>query len=575
MCAILYEVYYAHGKLQERMYSNMEQTMEPIEQTAAENAPAPATPVAPAPKNKKKRKKTTRRIIAAVLVLALAFGIYRGFFAKKEGDGEQQVVKDIVQYGSITSMVEGSGMVKAKKSESITLATAGTVGDVYVTEGQQVNEGDPLFTYDSPEAEKRVRDAKSNIEGYQKQLNAAYKDVAALTLTAPYAGKLMNTTKLTVGEETGTGGTVATLVDDTRMRLTQYYSYAYEGELFAGQTVQVSVPALMAVVEGTVEKVHMVKRVTSEGSELFSVEITVPNAGVLGKEMEASATAVVNGETVYPYETGKLDYYRTSDLTVPTGTVVSTNLLDYLSVSAGQLLVQVNGENTENKIFDLEQSLEKAQKELEEAEKNLAYANAVAPISGTVIGLSLYPGQEITSTATALTISDTSTVTVSATVDERNVSYLKVGMGVNLSQWNGQSFGTITSVSLSSSVNNGVATYPFTIEADNTDGTLQVNSYINYSLTASQSDNCLVLPIQAVRTVGLEDGTSATVVYIKADSEPDNMVQIPYMDEEIPAGYYPVPVEIGIQDSYNVEIKSGVEEGTEVFTQIMTDSVWG
>ena len=559
----------------------MEQTMEPVAQTTpAQSAvetptPAGAPGSAPTPpKSRKKRKKTTRRIIALVLVIALGFGLYR-HFGKKEGAGEQQVVKDTVMYGSITSTVEGSGMVKAKNSETITLATAGTVGDVFVTEGQKVAAGDPLFTYDSPEAEKRVRDAKSNIEGYQKQLNAAYKDVAALTLTAPYAGKLMNTTKLTVGEETGTGGTVATLVDDTRMRLTQYFSYAYEGELYAGQTVQVSIPALMATVEGTVEKVHMVKRVTSEGSELFSAEIVVPNAGVLAKDMEASATAVVNGETVYPYETGKLDYYRTSDLTVPTGTVVSTNLLDYLSVSAGQLLVQVNGENTENKIFDLEQSLQKAQKELEEAEKNAAYANAVAPIDGTVIGLSIYAGQEVTGSTAALTISDTSTVTVSATVDERNVSYLKVGMSVNLSQWNGQSFGTISSVSLSSSANNGVVTYPFTIEADNTEGTLQVNSYVDYNLTASQSDNCLVLPIQAVRTVGLEDGTSATVVYVQADSEPDNMVQIPYMDEEIPAGFYPVQVEIGIQDNYNVEIKSGVEEGTVVFTQIMSDNVWG
>lgn len=559
----------------------MEQTMEPVAQTTpAQSAvetptPAGAPGSAPTPpKSRKKRKKTTRRIIALVLVIALGFGLYR-HFGKKEGAGEQQVVKDTVMYGSITSTVEGSGMVKAKNSETITLATAGTVTDVFVTEGQQVMAGDPLFTYDSPEAEKRVRDAKSNIEGYQKQLNAAYKDVAALTLTAPYAGKLMNTTKLTVGEETGTGDTVATLVDDTRMRLTQYFSYAYEGELYAGQTVQVSIPALMATVEGTVEKVHMVKRVTSEGSELFSAEIVVPNAGVLAKDMEASATAVVNGETVYPYETGKLDYYRTSALTVPTGTVVSTNLLDYLSVSAGQLLVQVNGENTENKIFDLEQSLQKAQKELEEAEKNAAYANAVAPIDGTVIGLSIYAGQEVTGSTAALTISDTSTVTVSATVDERNVSYLKVGMSVNLSQWNGQSFGTISSVSLSSSANNGVVTYPFTIEADNTDGTLQVNSYVDYNLTASQSDNCLVLPIQAVRTVGLEDGTSATVVYVQADSEPDNMVQIPYMDEEIPAGFYPVQVEIGIQDNYNVEIKSGVEEGTVVFTQIMSDNVWG
>ena len=555
----------------------MEQTMEPVAQTTpAQSAvetptPAGAPGSAPTPpKSKKKRKKTTRRIIALVLVIALGFGLYR-HFGKKEGAGEQQVVTDTVMYGSITSTVEGSGMVKAKNSETITLATAGTVTDVFVTEGQQVMAGDPLFTYNSPAAEKEVRDAKADIEGYQKKLNAAYKDIAALTLTAPYAGKLLETVQLTVGDEVS-GQKVATLVDDTRMRLTQYFSYAYKGELYAGQNVQVSIPALMATVEGTVEKVHMVKRVTSEGSELFSAEIVVPNAGVLAKDMEASATVAVNGETVYPYETGKLDYYRTSELSIPSGTVVSTNLIDYLSVSAGQLLVQVNGENTENTIFDLEQSLQKAQKELEEAEKNAAYANAVAPIDGMVIGLSITPGQEITASATALTISDTNTVTISATVDERNVSYLKVGMGVDLNQWGNPSFGTISSVSLSSSVNNGVATYPFTIEADNADGTLQINSNINYNLTASQSDNCLVLPIQAVRTVGLEDGTSATVVYLKADSMPDNAIELPYSDETIPEGFYPVQVEIGIQDNNNVEIKSGVEQGAEVFTQYMTGS---
>lgn len=553
----------------------MEQTMEPVAQTTpAQSAvetptPAGAPGSAPTPpKNRKKRKKTVRRIIAAVLVLAVGFTLLKKF-GKKEGEAE--IGTAIVDYGSITSMVSGSGMVKAKKSESITLATAGTVGDVFVTEGQKVAAGDPLFTYDSPDAEKKVREAKTNIEGYQKQLNAAYKDIAKLNLTAPYAGKLLETVKLTVGDEVG-AQKVATLVDDTQMRLTQYYSYAYQSKLYAGQTVQVSVPALMSSIDGRVEKVHMVKRVTSEGSELFSVEIVVPNAGVLAKDMAASATVVVNGETVYPYEAGKLDYYRTSELSIPAGTVVATNLIDYLSVSAGEPLVQVNGENTENTIFDLEQSLQKAQKELEEAEKNAAYANAVAPIDGMVIGLSITPGQEITASATALTISDTNTVTISATVDERNVSYLKVGMGVDLNQWGNPSFGTISSVSLSSSVNNGVATYPFTIEADNADGTLQINSNINYNLTASQSDNCLVLPIQAVRTVGLEDGTSATVVYLKADSMPDNAIELPYSDETIPEGFYPVQVEIGIQDNNNVEIKSGVEQGDEVFTQYMTGS---
>ena len=69
-------------------------------------------------------------------------------------------------------------------------------------------------------------------------------------------------------------------------------------------------------------------------------------------------------------------------------------------------------------------------------------------------------------------------------------------------------FGTVETVSLSSTVNNGVASYPITISADNTDGNLQVNSYVNYQIQASQNDNCLMVPIQAVRTVGLDAGAA-------------------------------------------------------------------
>ena len=133
----------------------------------------------------------------------------------------------------------------------------------------------------------------------------------------------------------------------------------------------------------------------------------------------------------------------------------------------------------------------------------------------------------------------------------------------------------LETLSLSSTVNNGVASYPITSSADNTDDNLQVNSYVNYQIQASQNDNCLMVPIQAVRTVGLEDGSSATVVYVQADSRPDNALELPYQDEEIPSGFYPVQVEIGIQDTYNVEIKSGVNDGDTVFTQMITDQAWG
>lgn len=551
------------------------------ELTPAETA-APASPETPAKKpekstaDKKKRRRTIRRIVALVVVAALIAGGV--VFFKKKGGASSEVGTGVVEYGSISSVVDGSGLVKAKNSETISLTTAGTVMDVFVEEGQQVEQGDPLFTIDSPNASTEVQKARDEVEGYQKQINTLQKDIAGLNLSPSYAGKLMDVVTLNPGDEISKGTKVATLADDTRMRLEQYYSYAYAGELKAGQKVQVSIPALMTTVEGTVEAVHMVSRITPEGSKLFSAEIVIPNEGVLAKDMVATATATVNGETVYPYEAAKLEYYRVGDLnSTVSGTVISSSLVDYLSVKPGQVLVRIDGEDSETEIFTAQQNLEEAQKKLEAAQKNLDNCNAVAPISGQVIGLSVTPGQELQANSTLVTISDTSTVIISATVDERNISYIKTGMSVNLDQWGTSAFGTVETVSLSSTVNNGVASYPITISADNTEGTLQVNSYVNYEIQASQNDNCLLVPIQAVRTVGLEDGSSATVVYIKADSQPDNALELPYQDEEIPSGFYPVQVELGIQDTYNVEIKSGLNEGDTVYTQMVSDvaTSWG
>ncbi len=561
----------------------MSQLMEQQPQAVATESPAP--PAAEINKNpntvlkkKKKRRRLIRRIIILLLVAAAAFFAWKHFRGGEQSGGEGEVVIDTVHYDAITSVVESSGLTKAKNSETITLTTAGTVMDVFVTEGQMVTAGAPLFVIDSPAAQTAVEKARSNVEGIQKQLSTAQKDLAGLNLSPSYPGKLMDTVKLNPGDTISKGQKVATLADDTRLRLTQYYSYAYEGDLYAGQSMQVSIPALMTTVTGTVENVYMVSRITPEGSKLFSAEIVIENEGVLTADMVASATTVAGGETVYPYEPGKLEYYRVGDLcSTVSGTVLSSSLVDYLQVSPGQVLVQIDGEASESELFTIQQNLETALEELRVAEQNLANCSAMAPINGKVIGLMATLGSEIPANTALVTISDTTAITITANVDERNISYIKPGMMVELDQWGTFGMGMVESVSLSSTINNGVATYPIVISADNFDESIQVNSYINFRLTASQNDNCLVLPIQSVRTVGLEDGSSATVVYVKSDQRPENAIEVPFMDEEIPEGFYPVPVEIGIQDNYNVEIKSGVEEGTEVFTQILSNYMgsWG
>ena len=522
---------------------------------------------------RKKRRRIVRWTILLLVILAVAVGAYKFFGGKKTP--EAQVVTDTVQYGAITSTVEGNGLTKAKKSETITLTTEGTVQEVLVTEGEKVTAGTPLFVVESEAARTAVEKARKDVEGYEKQLNTLRKDIAGLNLSAGYPGKLLETVTLNPGDTISKGQKVAVLSDDTRLRLEQYYSYAYAGDLKVGQTVQVSIPALMTTLPGTVEKVHMVSRITPEGSKLFSASILVKNDGALTAEMAASATAVVDGETVYPYEPGKLEYYRTGDLlSTVDGTVISSDLVDYLQVSEGQVLVRIDGEESESEIFTVEQSLETARKALDTAQKNLDNCNAVAPIDGTVIGLMLQPGQEVAANTAVITIADTSTIVVDATVDERNVSFVKPGDSVEIDQWGTMFYGVVETVSLNSKAENGVASYPMVLSVDNPDGTLMSGSYINYSLVASENDNCLVVPIQCVKSVPMEDGSSGDVVFVKADKKPENAIELTVPVDGIPEGFWPVPVETGISDTYHVEIKSGVEEGTEIFTQMQTSDVW-
>ena len=549
----------------------------PQADTLQESAPAPADTggeqtASRKPMSPKKKRKLIRRIVALVIVAALAAAGFK--FLGGKGKEEAQVITDFVSYGAITSTVEGSGITKAKNSETITLTTAGTVVDVMVTEGEQVTAGTPLFTIDSEAARTAVQKAESDLKGYEKQLNTLQKDIAGLNLSAGYPGKLMDVVTLNPGDTISKGQKVATLSDDTRLRLTQYYSYAYEGAIYQGQSVNVSIPALMTTLTGTVEAVHMVSRITPEGSKLFSADILVKNPGSLTADMTASATLTVNGETVYPYEAGKLAYYRTGDLcSTVNGTVISSSLIDYLQVSEGQVLVRIDGEESESELFSLQQNVEEAQKALDTARKNLENCSAVAPIDGTVIGLMLQPGMEIEANTAAITIADTSTIMVDATVDERNVSYVKPGMMVTIDQWGSTFMGTVESVSLNSKAENGVASYPMVITVDNTDGQLQVNSNVQYSLVASQNENCLVLPIQCVKSVLLEDGSAGSVVFVKGD-RPDNAIELTVEVDGVPKDFWPVPVEIGLSDDYNVEIKSGVEEGMEVFTTVRTESSW-
>ena len=541
--------------------------------TAPEKKPNPLRGIWKSPKKRK-------RVIMLLVLAAVAGGIVWGMVKLlAPSGGSTEILTDVVSIGSITSTVEGSGTASAKQSASITINTAGTVMDVYVNEGDLVEAGTPLFSIDSPAAQDLVNKARTEVEVREKELNDLREAANNLTVTAEFSGKLIGIeTEYQVGQEIGKDVTLCQLVDDHTMKLEQYYSYAYENSIYAGQSVTVSIPSVMESLPGTVAEVNKVSRISAEGSKLFQVVVELKNPGVLTKDMLASAVITADGMEIYPYEQGKLEYNRTVDVkTQVSGEIQWINLMEYLDVQAGESLMRISGENNETEIFNAEEALRTAQDALKDAEENLANLNAVAPITGTVIGLAISPGQEIEEKTAVINISDTTVIEVTANVDERNIAYIKPGMYVDIDQWGTPFSGVVDKVNLSPEMNNGVASYKATILVDNPDGQMYTGSSVTYSLVASQSDNCLVLPIQCVKYVpDMETGETMSVVFVQTNDRPDNAVDVDGTTVGVPAeGFYAVPVETGISDKNNVEILSGVNEGDVVFTQMLSSNSYG
>ena len=467
--------------------------------------PPSAAPTGPRKKKRKSKLKLVVGLLVTVAVIA-AVAVALWYFVFRQEDTEMgEAMTDTVQVGSIQVKVEGSGMAKANKSATVTPGS-GTVLELYVKEGDQVTEGQPLYRMDDTAAREAVNTAQEAVNECQKQIQAVQEKIAELTIKAPHAGNLREVANLKPGDMVNEGDTIATIVNDTKLRISLYYSYAYEKDIKVGQTAQISIPAIMDTRTGTVEKINKVRFVSPEGATHFEVVFVMDNPGTLTEGMEASAgLTAADGTPIYPYQNGKLEFYETTVVKAKaSGPVEQFGLMDYADVKAGQVLAQLGSKTANEEISTKEEALKAAQEKLKEATDELSKYNAVSPIAGTVLSCSLTEGA-VAESGQGISIADTSQMTVEISVDERNAQYVKVGMMVDLDQYGTPYMGVVESVSLTASGENGVASIPAVVRVDNFDGSMIPGTYVNYSFVASQADNCLTVPVAAVQYVTFDN----------------------------------------------------------------------
>jgi multidrug efflux pump subunit AcrA (membrane-fusion protein) len=334
----------------------------------------------------------------------------------------------------------------------------------------------------------------------------------------------------------------------------------------------------MSVVSGRVSQINLVRRISPEGTTLFEVVLSLENPGTLTAGMDASAVIRSGAESIYPSETGQLAYGRTEELLIRApGRLTYVNLVNYMDYNRGETLCRIEYREDNSQVETLRQTIRTHEQDIEDAESEIALKmrgydnlNVRAPMSGTVMYNNLIPGEIVEPGLAVISVAKLDKMMVEAQIDERQVGQVRPGMPVQITVWmmDGQQImtGVVRSVNMtpadSTNFGGSVVYYPAVFEIENYSGMLMSGQGVDYRLVVDQRFDILVAPVIAVKNT--EQGPC---VFVRSDERPGNAIDL--AEGIVPPGFFAVPVECGIGNENGIEIISGIEEGSEVFTQII------
>lgn len=530
------------------------------------------------PGKKGAKKKWIILSITVILLIAAGFGFYSLFFAAEE----RVALTGTTTYGSLTEAIEGSGTTTP--ADSVTYEVSGTVLEWKVKAGQEVKAGDLLYVLDSSEAENAILEYEVNLEDLYEQRADIQESIANQRLSAPFSGRIEDI-RVEAGDDVQNGMTLATLVDDSTMKATLYFSYSYESEIDVGMPVTLSVPGQMLTLDGAVTGIRYVDYTTTEGMKCFAVTVEVENPGSLTEGIAATCWAQGSGGAlIYAVDDAELEFARSATLTAETsGELTAVNPVDYQRVEAGATLFVIDASGYETQLETVEKQIENYEKNIADLQEEIdTKYTRYSDIDGTVVSAE-YATNRMTGEDTGrVVVYNQESMEISVNIDELDADYLTVGMPVTVyrSTSSGTTFydGTLTYLSLeATSGSSGVSTFAATITIAPLEGQafdLSSGVTVYYSIDIGDGAGETVLaPLNALCTY---DG--GYYLLVQADTRPDNAIDPAEVGGSVtsyPEGYYAVPVEAGDYNAQYVQILSGAERDATVFLRYQNTAPTG
>ncbi|OHA90787.1 MAG: hypothetical protein A2665_00730 [Candidatus Zambryskibacteria bacterium RIFCSPHIGHO2_01_FULL_46_30] len=476
---------------------------------------------------------------AIALVGVAALG---GYFGAQTFDGglEIQYVLAAVEKNIIEVKVAGSGQVSATSQIDVKSKTSGEIVWTNAKSGQEIKKGATLFSFDTSDAQKSIRDAELDLESTKLALRLSRtgqsEDIEKQRVAVASAyTKLLNSTFEVVPY-------------DLRDKYTNTDSPTLSGNYTLGKEGDIIIETYESV--GGVS--YRLFGLTGDGGMVNN--ITAQPLGNTGLYIKfATDDYTQNGKTWVVHIPNK-----------DAGNYVA-NLENYENTKSELQRMENQSGTSGIELESKELSVRQKENALLNAKENLRDYYAVAPFDGVIAAVKVKTGETVSANTILGTII-TKQKTAEISLNEIDAARAQIGQKASLT------FDAIPDLTLTGQVreidaigtaSQGVVTYNAKIIFDTQDDRVRPGMSVSAEIVAETKTDVLTVPNAALKS---QNGSFAEVV--------DNISPQVSLTANVSAAFLPnLPrrqeVEIGISNDEVTEIKSGLKEGDIVVVRTL------
>lgn len=480
------------------------------------------------------------KIIIGVIIVILLGG---GFFVFKNGNGIGTDDIQEVSRGDFITETEISGKIKPKKDSSLAFETQGTVKEILVEVGDEVEKGELLAYLNSNELQAQLKEALNDLEVERLTL----EDLGSQNLSGDDLRE----------EKTDSINTIKEAYTDASNAIYNYIDQFYSDPDSDRPKIKYSLDAvydLSTSIELDRKKVgDRLSEWNEENKTLSLKTFTVEDINGSLEKLDFISTFLndlaiqVSGFEPKPdYTQATINSYR-SDVGSARNLIASA--ISSLTDAKASL------RNTESEIPIQQTKVLKAEASVESIQAQIENTRLRAPFDGVISNIDIEEGEIALTNTPAISITDIEHLEIEAFIPE--VSIAKVSVG-NEAMFTLDAFGEkedfkaiVSFIDPTETERDNVSTYRTLFDTENYDGKIKPGMTASIVITTSVRENVLTVPS---RSVFEKDSEDFVKVYKKEGVE----------DRQ---------VETGSLDTYgNREIISGLQVGEKVLLNPETDS---